>query len=107
MRPLLCRTTPSAEMKTRIFKRVDENPIISPLDVPFQAAAMLNPGTTDTYTCLAVAKLRPAASRQDRHLSAISAFLGITVPGGMSSKSGMALSRMGKKTYQTAIASFQ
>ena len=34
-------------METRIFKRVKENPIISPLDLPFQAAAVLNPGATE------------------------------------------------------------
>jgi len=34
-------------MEPRIFKRVDENPIISPLDVPFFAAAVLNPGATE------------------------------------------------------------
>jgi hypothetical protein len=70
-------------MKTRIFKLSSKNPIISPLDLPFQAAAVLNPGDTergdnvvlqtglllrgdelwmyygaaDTCTCLATAKL--------------------------------------------------
>jgi predicted GH43/DUF377 family glycosyl hydrolase len=31
-------------MKTRIFERSPHNPIISPLDLPFPAAAVLNPG---------------------------------------------------------------
>ena len=70
-------------MDTRIFKLSSKNPIISPLDLPFQAAAVLNPGATeqgddvvfptglllrgdelwmyygaaDTCTCLATAKL--------------------------------------------------
>lgn len=33
-------------MKTRLFDRCPDNPIISPLDMPFQAAAVLNPGAT-------------------------------------------------------------
>ena len=34
-------------MDTRIFKLSSKNPIISPLDLPFQAAAVLNPGAAD------------------------------------------------------------
>jgi beta-1,4-mannooligosaccharide/beta-1,4-mannosyl-N-acetylglucosamine phosphorylase len=34
-------------MDTRIFKLSSKNPIISPLDLPFQAAAVLNPGATE------------------------------------------------------------
>jgi predicted GH43/DUF377 family glycosyl hydrolase len=34
-------------MNTRIFKLSSKNPIISPLDLPFQAAAVLNPGATE------------------------------------------------------------
>ena len=33
-------------MKIRLFDRCPENPIISPLDMPFQAAGVLNPGAT-------------------------------------------------------------
>ena len=33
-------------MKIRLFDRCPDNPIISPLDMPFQAAAVLNPGAT-------------------------------------------------------------
>ncbi len=33
-------------MKIRLFDRCSDNPIISPLDLPFQAAAVLNPGAT-------------------------------------------------------------
>jgi len=33
-------------MKIRLFDRCSNNPIISPLDMPFQAAAVLNPGAT-------------------------------------------------------------
>ncbi|MHC4309473.1 MAG: glycosidase, partial [Planctomycetota bacterium] len=33
-------------MKIRLFDRCSDNPIISPLDMPFQAAAVLNPGAT-------------------------------------------------------------
>jgi beta-1,4-mannooligosaccharide/beta-1,4-mannosyl-N-acetylglucosamine phosphorylase len=34
-------------MDTRVFKLSLKNPIISPLDLPFQAAAVLNPGATE------------------------------------------------------------
>jgi predicted GH43/DUF377 family glycosyl hydrolase len=34
-------------MKTRIFERSPHNPIISPLDLPFPAAAVLNPGASE------------------------------------------------------------
>ncbi|MCK4293041.1 MAG: glycosidase, partial [Planctomycetes bacterium] len=34
-------------MKTRIFERSSHNPIISPLDLPFPAAAVLNPGAAE------------------------------------------------------------
>jgi predicted GH43/DUF377 family glycosyl hydrolase len=34
-------------MKTRVFTRSQHNPIISPLDLPFPAAAVLNPGVTE------------------------------------------------------------
>ncbi len=34
-------------MQTRIFERSSENPIISPHDLPFPAAAVLNPGATE------------------------------------------------------------
>jgi len=34
-------------MKTRVFERCPKNPIISPLDLPFPAAAVLNPGATE------------------------------------------------------------
>lgn len=34
-------------MEPRIFKRVEQNPIISPLEAPFSAAAVLNPGATE------------------------------------------------------------
>ncbi len=34
-------------MKTRLFERCPHNPIISPLDLPFPAAAVLNPGATE------------------------------------------------------------
>ena len=34
-------------MKVRLFDRCSDNPIISPLDIPFQAAAVLNPGATE------------------------------------------------------------
>jgi predicted GH43/DUF377 family glycosyl hydrolase len=33
-------------MKIRLFDRCPDNPVISPLDMPFQAAAVLNPGAT-------------------------------------------------------------
>ena len=33
-------------MKIRLFDRCSDNPIISPLDMPFQAAGVLNPGAT-------------------------------------------------------------
>ncbi len=34
-------------MKTRLFERSQSNPIISPLDLPFPAAAVLNPGAIE------------------------------------------------------------
>ncbi len=34
-------------MKTRLFERSPDNPIISALDLPFPAAAVLNPGATE------------------------------------------------------------
>ncbi|UCC21608.1 MAG: glycosidase [Planctomycetota bacterium] len=34
-------------MKTRVFSRSEHNPIISPLDLPFPGAAVLNPGATE------------------------------------------------------------
>jgi len=34
-------------MKTRVFERCPQNPIISPLDLPFPAAAVLNPGAAE------------------------------------------------------------
>lgn len=34
-------------MKTRLFERCADNPLISPLDLPFPAAAVLNPGATE------------------------------------------------------------
>ncbi|UCC21832.1 MAG: glycosidase, partial [Planctomycetota bacterium] len=34
-------------MKTRVFTRSEHNPIISPLDLPFPGAAVLNPGATE------------------------------------------------------------
>ncbi|UCG59525.1 MAG: hypothetical protein JSU70_08420 [Phycisphaerales bacterium] len=34
-------------MKTRLFERCPDNPLISPLDLPFPAAAVLNPGATE------------------------------------------------------------
>ena len=36
----------SVVMNTRIFRLSSKNPIISPLDIPFPAAAILNPGAT-------------------------------------------------------------
>lgn len=42
--PLVSR---DALMKTRVFTRSQHNPIISPLDLPFPAAAVLNPGATE------------------------------------------------------------
>ncbi|GAF73098.1 unnamed protein product, partial [marine sediment metagenome] len=34
-------------MKVRLFERSSHNPIIAPLDLPFPAAAVLNPGAAE------------------------------------------------------------